>query len=50
MLRLKPASIGLKIPHPESPKRYLAEKGENIRMNSYWIRRVNDGEAIIVLK
>ena len=50
MITLKPAKPGLKIPHPDFPKRYLKEEGESVKDSSYWVRRVVDGEAIIVIK
>lgn len=43
---IKPRA-GLVIPDPVTGKA-LAEEGEEKSRNSYWIRRLNDGDVVVV--
>jgi hypothetical protein len=41
---LKPAD-GVTVLFPNSPHRPLSTDGEEVEVNSYWIRRMNDGDV-----
>ncbi len=41
---LKPVA-GRLVPHPERSG-YLSEQGEEVVINSYWQRRINDGDVV----
>jgi len=43
---IKPKA-GLKIRHPKS-KLFLQEEGEEVLLNTFWRRRLNDGDVIEV--
>ena len=41
---IKPAE-GLKVRHPDT-RRFLADEGEEVTVNDYWLRRVRDGDVV----
>lgn len=47
-LFLKPARPGLLIPLPGKPGEYLPADGGVVPPDSYWRRRLKDGDAVIV--
>ena len=47
-IKIKPAP-GLKVRDPATG-RHLADKGEEKPKNAYWLRRLRDGDAILVEK
>ena len=47
-VKIKPRD-GLTVRHPDT-RRPLAEKGEKVEMNSYWQRRLNDGDVLVVAR
>lgn len=44
-LKVKPAP-GRAVPVPEKGGVLLAEKGETVPRNAYWLRRLNDGDVV----
>jgi len=46
-MKIKPTKKGLIVINPETNKP-LPEDGETVTANSYWGRRVTDGDAVIV--
>lgn len=45
---VKPATPGLKVPHPTVRGRYLADEGEEVTDSFYWQRRIGSGEVVAV--
>lgn len=43
-MKLRPTRKGLKVPFSMSQK-YLKEEGESVKMSSYWIRRMKEGDV-----
>ncbi len=41
---VKPAK-GLKIRMPGRPEKFLSEKGQEVPMTQYWLRRLRDGSV-----
>ena len=45
-IKIKPKD-GLKVVHPDS-KRAIAAEGEEVVQSSYWLRRLADGDVLLV--
>lgn len=46
---LKPARAGLRVPIPGAPGRVLPEEGAEVVEETYWLRRLADGDVVEAL-
>lgn len=43
-INIKPKSAKVKVRKPDGS--YLEEKGETVKRNAFWVRRINDGDVV----
>jgi len=43
---VQPATEGLKVPIPGRPGQYLPDDGALVPFDSYWLRRLKDGDVV----
>lgn len=47
---VKPARPGILIRLPDQPTEYLEAEGREVAWSSFWVRRVRDGDVVVVEK
>ena len=45
-ISIKPAKADVQVPKPDGCK--LKAEGETVKRSAYWVRRLNDGDVVLV--
>lgn len=45
-ITIKPTKVGVNVAKPDGAK--LKAEGETVKRSAYWVRRLNDGDVVLV--